>query len=82
MIQDHEPHEVRQWLRELPIAAAAKVFILWPALRSGISASYVGFVEAYDDLWFPSSDDVWVQPPSGDWLLELDHEEVLRFFVV
>lgn len=80
-VQDDDAQEVRRWLWELPIMAEVPVYILWPALRSGISTGFGEFVEVYDDLWLPGADDVWVQPPSTDWLLELDHEEVFRFFV-
>src|SRR5512132_848271 len=75
-ILDSEPDEVRGWLRSLPIALDDRVMILWPALQSGIRASYRGFTNAYDDLWFPGRDDIWVCPASGQWLLEIDHEEV------
>lgn len=78
--RDDDPSSVRRWLRELPVDEGERVLVIWPGLSSGILLAYSGFVEAYDDLWFPGADDVWVRPISGDWLLELDHEEVVRFF--
>lgn len=79
-IADSDPDEVRGWLRDLPIVADDQVMILWPALNAGIMASYRGFTNAYDDLWFPGRDDIWVCSASDQWLLEIDHEEVARFF--
>jgi len=77
-----QPDIVRQWLLALPVGPDESVIVLWPAYRSGVSAMYRGFVQAYDDLWYPSADDVWVRSLSGDWLIEFDHEEVVRFLVL
>lgn len=81
-VSNWDADDTKAWLRPLGSLEVAPVVVLWPALRSGISARFDEFVDAYDDLWFPSSDDVWVFPPSEDWLLELDHEEIFRYFKV
>ncbi len=78
-MEDAEPQEVRDWLHALPIAADTEVVVLWPSESRGISLRFERFVVAYDDLWRPSADDVWVGQRSGAWLLELDHEEVFSF---
>ena len=80
LIQDAPPADVRAWLHQLPVDMQTAVSVLWPAMHSGLSVTFQAFVDVYDDLWYPGSDDVWVRPPSGAWLLELDHEEVIRFF--
>lgn len=77
---DAKPQEVREWLHALPIASETEVVVLWPAESRGISLRFERFVVAYDDLWRPSADDVWVGQRSGEWFLELDHEEKFRFF--
>jgi hypothetical protein len=80
LIQDALPADVRAWLHQLPVDMQTAVFVLWPALHSGMSMTFRVFVDLYDDLWYPGSDDVWVRPIAGGWLLELDHEETVRFF--
>ncbi|HYO54672.1 hypothetical protein [Archangium sp.] len=79
-VRDDAPSGVREWLTGLPIGPAEPIIVLWSDSRSGIRATYGGVVAAYDELWYPSSDDVWIRATSGDWLLELCHEEVFRFF--
>lgn len=81
LVRDDGAQDVRNWLRELPVDSDAEVLILWPAVACGISARYGGFVSSYDDLWLPGADDVLVGPISGEWLLELSHEESFRFQV-
>lgn len=74
-----EPDAVRESLRSLRIADEVMVTILWASTRHGAALTFGDFVSWYDDLWYPSADDVWVLVPEGSWLIELDHEEVLRF---
>jgi len=80
LIYDALPADVRAWLHQLPIDMQTSVSVLWPAMHSGLSMTFQAFVDIYDDLWYPGSDDVWVRPLAGAWLLELDHEEIVRFF--
>ena len=75
----HEPETVRRWLGELPIKEEV-VYIYFVSDKQGIRLSFNLFIKHYDDLWFPSSDDVWITNKSLSWLLELDHEEVFTYY--
>ena len=55
------------------------VLLLWPADKLGIEMDYSLFVENYDDMWYPSREDLWVTDHAYTWLIEFDHEEILRF---
>lgn len=79
-LADDTPSQVRCWLRSLPVDQTDEVAILWASNGFGVRVRFGGFVDVYDDLWYPSSDDVWVVPLRGEWLLELTHEEEARFF--
>ena len=73
-----KPEDVRQLLHSLPIRDQF-VDVVWPPERTGARMRFADFVEHYDDLWFPSQDDVWIMGSRRDWLLQLGHEEDLLF---
>ncbi len=79
--EDSEPEEVRAWLSGVGVPPDAEVIVLWPFDRVGTRMAYQSFVDNYDDLWYPSSDDVVVYRETGDELnvIVLDHEEELAF---
>jgi hypothetical protein len=72
-----DPDEVRSWLNWLPIEG--DVVVTWPSNGEAMKVPYEIFVEFYDDLWYPSSDDVWITDEVLSFLLELDHEELLAY---
>lgn len=74
------PATVTRWLHQLPLRDAIGVFVLWPHYTAGIEMNYRDFNDHYDDLWFPSADDVWVIDKGKSWLLQLDHEEMFSLF--
>lgn len=78
-ISDMQPDEAKRSLLSLSIAPSEHVWVIWCSTVSGISVAFGEFVDHYDDLWYPSSDDVWVVDVSLLWLLELNHEEFLVF---
>lgn len=71
--------EVKGYLMSLGIRDDEKIWLIWIPLRAGISILFRDFVEYYDDLWYPSSDDVWLTDTLMSWLIEFDHEEVITF---
>ncbi|MFN0050615.1 MAG: hypothetical protein ACKV0T_00400 [Planctomycetales bacterium] len=72
---DKSPGEVREWLRTLGIQGP--VSVVWIGLGEGIHIDFSDFVHFYDDLWFPSSDDVLVvSSPGTDAAVMLSHEEL------
>jgi hypothetical protein len=78
---DALPDEVRAWLSGLPVPSDAGVTVLWPFDKLAARLTYRSFVDSYDDLWYPSSDDVVVYWENGDELgvIVLDHEEEFTF---
>ncbi len=77
-IADLEPAGVQAMLARLPVEEEW-VDVIWPYERAGVEMRYADFVRHYDELWFPSSDDVLVMTDRRDWVLELDHEETVTF---
>jgi hypothetical protein len=70
---------VQAWLKHLPVSKDARVLIVWPADRSGAEVLYQVFVEHLDVLWYPGRDDLWLTDSSLEWMLEVNHEEILTF---
>jgi hypothetical protein len=62
-----------------PLSIDTEVYAVWPSNRVAIKLSYALFVEQYENLWFPSRDDVWITVETCDWLIEISHEEILTF---
>lgn len=67
------------YLRSLGVTHDALITIVWASEAYGVVLRFRDFVAFYDDWWYPSSDDVWVSAHNASWLLELDHDEMLRF---
>lgn len=78
-IEDTTPEDTRRRLSGLGVAPRTPVSALWLDDREGTRLAFQTFVDHYDKLWFPSSDDVWLTDASEIWLLELNHEEVVSF---
>lgn len=78
-IGESEPAEIRERLRSLGIADQVPATLIWASSQHGVALAFGEFVRWYDVWWYPSSDDVWVLDPNDSWLIELDHEEILRF---
>jgi hypothetical protein len=77
---DAPRERVIEWLAGLPIPKHDRIVVIWPACRAAVALHYEDFVQHYDDLWYPSADDVWVTDYCRSWWLEVSHEETLAFF--
>ena len=77
---DLSPQEIRNFLGGLPIDQNLVAKLIWPSYQSGISLPFYLFVENYDELWYPASDDLWITDQNMNWVLEVDHEENFTFF--
>jgi hypothetical protein len=73
---------VVSWFRGLGIGDDVLVAVVWPALRAGAWLRFGAFVDSFDDLWHPSSDDVLVTDEERTWMITLDHEEIFTFGVL
>jgi hypothetical protein len=72
---DVSVEEGADWLGRLPVAPAEQVVVSWPDWRLALETNWGVFTRFWDDFCYPSSDDVEVFPPSGDWLLLYQHFE-------
>jgi hypothetical protein len=72
------PDEVRATLSGLPIGDDW-VEVVWPFERAGVRMRFRDFVRYYDDLWYPSSDDLLITNSTKTWLLEVNHEETVTY---
>ena len=72
--------KVRKILSQFPLLPESQVKVYWDATRDGILITYKLFIKYYDDLWYPSSDDVWIFDDGLEWLLEISHEEEIAFY--
>jgi hypothetical protein len=79
-IANDDRKEVLEWIHSLNLPLMDHVHAVWLAEREGIIIKLHNFLECYDDLWFPSSDDVLIFPLSVKWMLEFSHEEKLYYY--
>lgn len=78
-ISDETPAQVRQYLSGLGIAEWENVYLVWVANQIGVQMAFGDFVQYYDDIWYPSSDDIWISSENLSWFLNFDHEEIITF---
>ena len=67
--------EILRWLGDIG-GLFDDVLVIWPFATFSIEMKYKDFVSHFDDLWYPSSDDVLVLSCDTGWLLVIDHEEM------
>jgi hypothetical protein len=75
---DNSPGQVSAWLEARQPRLTEEVVVCWSpelALRTRWST----FIKRWDDLCYPSSDDVTVFPNSGSWLLMYHHWHEFEF---
>ena len=77
---DGHPGGVQQQLRKLPISEASEVVVSWDDMNALLLPWQV-FCEFWDAFCYPSSDDVAIWSPDGEWALLYDHGEQFRFSV-
>ena len=76
-ISEDDPEDVRSYLLSLGIPADERVTAVWLSTRAGIALRFADLVRHYDDLWFPSRDDLWVTNQAMSWFVGIDHEELV-----
>ena len=79
-VSDMNSDEVRVWLKELPVLNI-KIDAYWVSFEEGINLYYYDFIKDYNELWYPGTDDIWITEGSFAWLIELNHEEVISFWI-
>lgn len=71
-----QPSDVRSLLSQVPLGRQV-VEVVWPFDRVAFRIDYADIVRHYDDLWYPSRDDVWILSPDRTNVVGIDHEEVV-----
>jgi len=54
--------------------------VYWPYDHEAAIMNINDFIKNFDDLWYPSADDVIVLPDSGTHVLFIDHEEYMNLY--
>jgi len=72
-----DPEATRIWLRSLAISVENRVLLAWDK-KTGISLPWHVFVEYWDDFLYPSSDDAFLFPETGESALAWHHYEVFE----
>ncbi len=72
-IKDGDDKTIIQWLRK-SIGEEKILYISWDK-EMGMKIPSVLFINRWSDFCYPSSDDIFILPSSGYWLLEYWHFE-------
>jgi hypothetical protein len=75
---DEEARRVRKWLYGRGVPLKHRVFLSWSVTEAAVT-TWRMVVKYWDDLWYPSSDDLAVFDESLSWALFLWHEEEAFF---
>lgn len=76
---DMDAAEVRSLLIKWGCQGTQRCYLIWLADNEGVESDTASFVQYYDELWLPGSDDVWVAETNLNWLIFMDHEEVFEY---
>ena len=57
-----------------------EVLVIWGFEKFGVVIPYKVFCHFFDDLWYPSSDDVLVTDESMNNCVGISHEEIITFW--
>ena len=77
-IENWEADRVRELLLDWGLREAGRCAVIWLAEVAGVELPGDLVARYYDDLWFPSSDDVWIRLGQSDIFIDLSHEEVAQ----
>ena len=76
---DINTHEEKNWFESV-VSPKERVIVLWPQESFSLKLNYAIFIKHYNELWYPSRDDIWIIDKTDfSWLIELNHEEVFKF---
>lgn len=81
-LYEEDEESVRIFLESLVIPEDENIYLLWIVENTGITIKYGEFVDHFDDLWYPASDDIWVMNDNLEWLLQISHEEIATFIAL
>jgi len=73
---------VQRYLRSLRPGSRGRIYCFWPRDMIAIRMDYEEFIQYFDDVWYPSSDDLVVTDSEVSFLTYFDHEELIQHVVV
>jgi hypothetical protein len=76
----HTDRDAVQSLLSSWLAQSERCTVVWPWDRVGCELDSNEFIAHYDDLWYPSSDDMWIGWKGSELLIQLNHEEVAELW--
>lgn len=78
-IQDEDPDTTRRRLKSYEDALGERVCALWPFDAFAVEIALHDFADHFDDLWYPSAEDVWLLSLRRARFLTINHEELLLY---
>jgi len=73
-----DAERVREQLEGLEVRSAEQIVVCWSA-QTAVLTDWATFCAYWEELCYPSSDDVTVWPRDEAWVLCYDHWEMFRF---
>jgi hypothetical protein len=73
-IADLDQLEIQTFLQTLPFGNE-RTLVIWVFESFGIQLPFNLFCKYFDELWFPSSDDIWICDTQHLYRVEISHEE-------
>jgi hypothetical protein len=71
--------EIQSFLQTLPFKNES-IIALWFFESFGVQMPRDIFYKYFDELWYPSSDDIWVFDLQEEYYLEISHEEKIILY--
>lgn len=70
--------DLRDVFKKLLIQPSDKVYINWYRFDQIDSMSFTDLTNYFDDIWYPSADDIDIFDLSFDWILSIDHAGYIK----
>ena len=53
--------------------------IIWISDNIVCEIKSIFFIKYFDDLWYPAADDIIVTSTTFKWIIEINHEEIIKY---
>lgn len=80
-VADLSSEDIKKYLNNLSVDKNIEIFLMWIPYRSGIVVPFHIFIDNFDEFWYPASEDIFLANEEMNWLLYVDHEENVTFYV-
>jgi hypothetical protein len=75
---DSDSFDLRRVFEKLQIKPLDEVFINWYRFDQMDSISFDDLAKYFDDIWYPSADDIDIVDSSLEWILQIDHDGYIK----